>query len=69
MVKLVTLLFLYSSYLVSQTMALSLRADSPAVVLLSFILSVNVFLDIDVNIFFMKGYIKCKVEEQVEHEC
>ncbi len=50
MVKFVSLVLLYTSTLVAQTMALSLRQDSSAVII--FLFSVIIDLDSDVLIFF-----------------
>ena len=53
MVKFVSLVLLYTSALVAQTVALSLRQDSSAVILLLF--SVMIDPDSDVLTFFDKG--------------
>ncbi len=53
MVKFGSLVLLYASALVAQTMALSLRQDSAAVII--FLYSVKINLDLDVLIFFDQG--------------
>ena len=52
MVKFVSLVLLYASALVAQTMALSLKENSPAVII--FLFSVKIDLDSDVLFFFDK---------------